>query len=181
MINQIIRSVKKEDAQKLADIYAPYVENTAVSFEYKAPSAKEFEGRIEKITKKYPFIVIEENCDIKGYAYASEFKNREAYDFSVELSVYVDEKEKHKGYGRMLYNEIEKRLKEQNILNLYACIAYTECEDEYLTNDSMKFHEHMGFKLIGTFHSCGYKFNRWYDMIWMEKIIGEHNRISSVK
>ena len=78
------------------------------------------------------------------------------------------------GYGKKLYLELEERLKKQNILNMYACIAYTDNEDGHLTNNSMQFHEHMGFRLIGTFKKCGYKFDKWYDMIWMEKFIGEH-------
>ena len=69
---------------------------------------------------------------------------------------------------------IQYHLKKQNILNMYACIAYTDNVDEHLTNNSMQFHEHMGFRLIGTFKKCGYKFDKWYDMIWMEKFIGEH-------
>ena len=69
-------------------------------------------------------------------------------------------------------------MKEMGILNLYACIAYPEEEDEYLTKNSVRFHEHLGFKEAGRFHKCGYKFNRWYDMVWMEKLIGEHVSLS---
>ena len=74
----------------------------------------------------------------------------------------------------MLYEAIEQKLKEMGILNLYACIGYLDVEDEYLNQNSAQFHEHMGFTLAGRFRKCGYKFGRWYDMIWMEKIIGEH-------
>ena len=76
--------------------------------------------------------------------------------------------------GRVLYEALADRLKAMGILNLYACIGYPQVEDEYLTKNSAQFHEHLGFTLAGTFHNCGYKFGRWYDMIWMEKIIGEH-------
>ena len=69
---------------------------------------------------------------------------------------------------------MEQRLKEMGILNLYACIAYPEVEDEYLDKNSVLFHEHLGYVKVGEFHKCGYKFGRWYNMIWMEKIIGEH-------
>ena len=68
----------------------------------------------------------------------------------------------------------EKVTREQNIINLNACIAYTETEDEHLTNDSVNYHEHLGYSLVGTFHKCGYKFGKWYDMVWMEKMLGEH-------
>ena len=70
---------------------------------------------------------------------------------------------------------MERILKLQNILNLNACIAYPEVEDEYLTKNSVEFHQHLGYELIGEFHKCGYKFNRWYNMVWMEKHIGEHS------
>ena len=76
--------------------------------------------------------------------------------------------------GRMLYEALETVLKEMGILNLYACIGYPETEDEYLTRNSADFHAHLGFEKVGEFHKCGYKFDRWYSMIWMEKIIGEH-------
>ena len=69
---------------------------------------------------------------------------------------------------------MEKALKAQNITNLYACIGYPEVEDQYLTKNSVQYHEHLGYRFIGTFKKCGYKFNRWYDMVWMEKFIGEH-------
>ena len=84
---------------------------------------------------------------------------------------------KRSGCGKLLYQALEKILKKQHISNLYACIAYTEHEDEHLTNDSMHFHEHLGYELVGTFKQCGYKFNKWYDMIWMEKMIGEHSEM----
>ena len=79
-----------------------------------------------------------------------------------------------KGVGRLLYQALEEELKKMGILNLYACIAYPVVEDEYLDKNSALFHEHMGYRKVGEFHKCGYKFGRWYSMIWMEKIIGEH-------
>lgn len=78
----------------------------------------------------------------------------------------------------MLYEELEQELAKMGILNLYACIGYPEAEDEYLTKNSAQFHEHMGYTKVGEFHKCGYKFQRWYDMIWMEKMIGTHSQAS---
>lgn len=169
-----IRNVELSDAEVLVEIYRPYVENTAISFECETPSVDEFRSRIENISKKYTYIVMVGDDEIVGYAYAGRFKGRKAYDWCVETTIYVREDKKDGGYGKKLYLELEKRLKKQNILNMYACIAYTDNEDEHLTNNSMQFHEHMGFRLIGTFKKCGYKFDKWYDMIWMEKFIGEH-------
>lgn len=166
-----IRKATISDCNELLDIYSYYVKNTAISFEYDVPTKEEFAGRINNISKKYPYLVAIHNDKIVGYAYANTFKNRKAYDFSVETTIYIDKDFHHFGIGRKLYTELEKELKEKNIRNMYACIAYTEKENEYLTNASKKFHEAMGFNLVGTFHKTGLKFNQWFDMIWMEKFI----------
>ena len=108
--------------------------------------------------------------------YAGKFKNRRAYDWSVEVTVYVRLDSRRAGVGKMLYHALEDSLKRIGVLNMNACIALPKEEDEHLCNDSFYFHEKMGFHLVGTFHDCGYKFNTWYDMIWMEKIIGEHQK-----
>ena len=97
-----------------------------------------------------------------------------AYDWGVETTIYVKKDCKRGGIGRKLYTALEKVSAAQHILNLNACIGYPEVEDEYLTRDSAHFHEHLGYRLVGEFHKCGYKFGRWYDMIWMEKLIGDH-------
>lgn len=170
----VIRLATVEDAPKLLEIYRYYVESTAITYEYDVPSLEEFEKRIENVLKNFPYLVAEQDGTILGYAYASKFHERAAYQWSVEMSIYLDKDQKRNGLGRMLYEELEKRLKAQGILNLYACIGYPEKEDEYLTYDSVRFHEKMGYKLIGEFHKCGKKFDRWYNMVWMEKIIGEH-------
>ena len=171
----IIRSVTTEDAKRLLDIYSYYVLNTAISFEIDVPDENEFRSRIDNTLKKYPYLVLEDNGIIQGYTYAGPFKARPAYDHSCELSIYLDTASTGHGYGRLLYEAIETKLKKAGILNLYACIASPVVEDEYLTNNSEQFHQHMGFVRVGEFHKCGRKFGRWYNMIWMEKIIGEHH------
>lgn len=174
-MNEIkIRAVRFSDAEALLNIYSHYVENTAVSFEYETPSLEEFSRRIMSTSEKYPYILAERNGKILGYAYAGTFKPRRAYDRCVEVSIYLDINERGKGAGRILYEELENRLSEMGILNLYACITYCETEDEYLTKQSPLFHSRMGYKRIGHFSKCGFKFGRWYDMIWMEKFIGDH-------
>lgn len=170
----IIRNAVPQDARALLDIYGPYVKNTAISFEYEVPSVEEFQKRIENTTKKYPYLIAEEDNQILGYAYAGAFYGRAAYDWSVETTIYLAPSATKKGVGRLLYKSLEEKLKEMGILNLYACIAYPDEEDEYLDKNSALFHEHMGYQKVGEFHKCGYKFGRWYSMIWMEKIIGEH-------
>lgn len=169
-----VRTATPDDAEKLLAIYAPYVEHTAITFEYEVPSAEEFRKRIENTLKKYPYIVAEYEGKPVGYAYAGRFHEREAYDRCVETSIYVDKFMKHMGIGRILYDELERELRNRGFLNMYACIAYPKTEDEYLNKNSAKFHAHLGYRLVGEFYDCGYKFGRWYNMIWMEKLIGEH-------
>ncbi len=170
-----IRKADTGDTQRLLGIYSYYVTNTAITFEYDVPSVSEFARRIQRISAKYPYITAESSGRIIGYAYAGVFKDRAAYDHSVEVTIYIDKSEKGKGVGRLLYSELEKRLREMGITNLYACIGIpSDKSDEFLDFNSMQFHEHMGYTLAGRFHKCGYKFGRWYDMVWLEKIIGEH-------
>lgn len=169
-----IRVARVEDAEEILKIYGPYVEKTAISFEYEVPSVEEFKNRISNTLKKYPYLVAEENNEITGYCYLSPFKTRAAYDYSVETTIYIREDLKGKGIGKSLYNKLEEYAKMQNIKNLNACIATCETEDETLSNASSRFHEHLGYRLVGEFRNCGYKFDRWYNMVWMEKIIGEH-------
>lgn len=162
-----IRLATSEDVPRILEIYAYYVENTSISFEYKAPSLEEFKVRYSEISKKYPYLVVEENGVIEGYAYANTFKAREAYNWSVEVSIYLDKESRGKGKGQALYTELEQYLKRQNIINANACVTYPN-------PGSMAFHKKMGFKEVAHFHECGYKFNEWHDMIWLEKSIGEH-------
>ena len=169
-----IRTAKKEDAGRLLEIYDYYVTNTAVSFEYETPSLEEFTGRMERTLEKYPYLVIVRDGRIEGYAYAGPFKGRAAYEWSCEISIYLDHSAVKCGLGRMLSEALEAELKKMGILNLYGCIAYPETEDEYLTTNSADYHRHLGFETVGVFHQCACKFGRWYNMIWMEKSIGEH-------
>ena len=169
-----IRVATLSDALVLLDIYAPYVRDTAISFELEVPTLEDFEGRIQAVLQRYPYLVAESDGEVLGYAYVGPFKERAAYDWAVETSVYVRRDCRKKGMGRALYEALERVLAYQGVLNLEACIAYAQVEDEYLTNNSVGFHAHMGYRMVGCFEKCGYKFDRWYDMVWMEKFIGEH-------
>ena len=163
-----IETVSPSDAESLLEIYAPYIKNTAITFEYDVPSVKEFRKRIENILVSYPYLKAVCNGKIIGYAYLSCFHERKAYQFCAETSIYVDTKEREKGIGSLLYKAIEEIAKKQGILNLNACITYPN-------PPSITFHEKHGYKTIGHFSKCGYKFGKWYDMIWMEKFIGKHS------
>lgn len=171
MSGLVIRPAALSDAEEMLAVYAPYVRETAVSFEYAAPSAEEFRGRIRAVTEQFPWLAAERDGELVGYAYASRFHGRAAYRYCCETSVYIRADKKRLGAGKALYQALEAALKRQGIRNLYACIAVSGTADEYLTPDSVRFHEALGFAPAGRFHRCGYKFNRWYDVVWMEKII----------
>lgn len=231
------RVARPEDAAALRTIYAPYVEETAITFEYEVPGVEEFRGRIAHTLATYPYIVaVEEqsaNADtahvdgipasstpaagadaaggtcrtsehIIGYAYVGRLHERAAYDWTVETSIYVDRRARKHGLGRQLYERLEAILRAMNIISVNACIAYPGTmnvsadvasvadrsqtnlregasdigagigEDPYLNTNSPDFHAHLGYQLVGHFHACAYKFDRWYDMIWMEKWIAPH-------
>jgi sortase and related acyltransferases len=178
MIDDIsIRFAKPEDAKELLKIYAYYVTDTAISFETEVPSEEEFKLRIEEVLKSYPFIVACKDDEILGYAYLHSFVGRKAYELSAETTIYLNPDKKKMGIGKKLYSVLEDIAKAQNITNLYSCIGYVDKEDEYLNNNSVQFHEHIGFRMVGKFENCGHKFGRWYHMVWMEKIIGKHGEI----
>ncbi len=172
----IIRPATPADAEALLAIYAPYVEHTAITFEYTVPSVEEFRQRIRHTLQHYPYLVAERTAgkSIVGYAYAGPLHARAAYAWSVETSIYVKESKKKSGIGKALYMSLEKALAAQNMTNLNACIASPVVDDEYLNHNSIQFHTHLGYSMIGEFHKCAYKFGRWYNMVWMEKIIADH-------
>lgn len=170
-----IRLALPQDARQLREIYAPYVERTAISFETVPPTATAMLRRRDEIVKRYPYLVAEQDGALLGYAYAHPFVGRAAYDWSAEVTIYLRMDARHKGIGGRLYRTLEDIARAQGILNLNACIGVPKgADDEYLTHNSVDFHAHMGYTPVGTFHDSGYKFGRWYDMVWMEKMLGEH-------
>lgn len=169
-----IREAAPADAPALRAIYAPYVRETAVTFEYETPSVAEFAGRIQATLEKYPYFVAEEQGEILGYAYAGAFKSRAAYAWAAELSIYLRQDCRGRGVGKALYAALEAALRAQGVLNLDACITLGQQPDAHWTPASIHFHARMGFAQVAHFRQCGYKFERWYDMIWMEKAVGEH-------
>ena len=162
-----IRLATVEDAAQLVSIYAPYVENTAITFEYVVPSAEEFAERIRHTLTHYPYLVAELDGEPVGYAYASAFKGRAAYDWSVETSIYVKQDLRSKGVGSLLYQYLEDNLAKQHVCNVCACITYPNPA-------SISFHEKHGYQTAAHFHASGYKQGQWHDMIWMEKTLCPH-------
>ncbi|MDN2453906.1 GNAT family N-acetyltransferase [Lactobacillus sp. UCMA15818] len=164
-----IRLVTLADAPALLHIYQYYVQQTAITFEYDTPTIEEFEKRIRNISLGYPYLVAYADNKILGFAYLSSFHPRAAYIWSAEISIYLSHDVQHHGIGTLLYNELEKIAAAQNILNINACISLPKTTDTHLPMSSIYFHKKNGFKKVAHFHDVGYKFNTWFDMIWMEK------------
>lgn len=167
-----LRLAKLEDAEDLLNIYRPFVESedrniSDVSFEYIAPSVEEFRERIRNISKDYPYIIIEKEGCALGYAYAHPYILREAYQWCAEATIYLAPEGQGKGYGRILYETLEKLLILQGVTNTYACITKSNTH-------SVMMHGALGYKINGEFSNCGFKHGHWLDMVWMEKIIQDH-------
>ena len=161
-----IRFATEKDAEAILKIYAPYIEKTAITFEYEVPSLSEFSKRIAEIQKKYPWIVYEEEGEILGYAYGGPEYTRAAYQWTVETSVYLSEKARGKGIGTDLYEKILDILKKQNF-----CVCYVLINDD--NEASIKLHEKFGFVKNGFRENCGFKHGKWHSIVIMEKQLNE--------
>ena len=160
------RFATEKDAEAILKIYAPYIEKTAITFEYEVPSLSEFSERIANIREKYPWIVYEEDGEILGYAYGGPEYTRAAYQWTVETSVYISENARGKGIGTALYEKILDILKKQNF-----CVCYVLINDD--NEASVKLHEKLGFKQNGYRKNCGYKFEKWHSVVFFEKQLNE--------
>ena len=165
-MNYKIRQVQLSDAEQILKVYAPFITDTCISFEYVVPSVEEFAQRIADISAEYPYIVLEADGEIVGYAYAHRYLERVAYSWDVEVTIYLAPKVQGKGLGVILYDTLEKLLALQNIKNLYSCITGDNVH-------SIEMHRAMGYELIGTFPKAGFTHDRWLDVVWMAKVIGE--------
>ena len=169
-----IRTARPEDAEALLRIYAPYVQETAITFEYEVPAEAEFRQRIETVLQSHPYLVAERDGAILGYAYAHPFHERAAYHWAAEASIYLAKDARGQGLGRRLYETLESLLVRMGVRNLYACVAYPKEPDEHLDGSSAAFHATMGYRKAGHLQQCGYKFGRWYGMLYLEKFLGSH-------
>ncbi len=165
--NKNIRLATPEDSEALLDIYAPFVKNTVITFEYEVPTMAEFSSRITNISRKYPWLVCEMGGQIVGYAYASKFSERAAYDWSVDASVYVHPDFHGKKIGTALYGCLFQLLRLQGFYNVYAVITGAN-------QGSLDFHQSLGFRLEGLYPHVGYKFNQWQDVQWLALTIKDH-------
>lgn len=168
-----IRLAAAADAGAILAVYAPYVQNTAITFEYDVPEPGAFRDRVAETLKNYPYLVAEDGGRIVGYAYAGPFRVRAAYQHAAEMSIYIDGRYRQRGIGGALYRELEERLIRQNVFTVYAGVTTSDRKDDaYVTDGSVHFHEKMGYKKVGEHHLCGYKFNQWYNLAWFEKVLG---------
>lgn len=158
----MIRPATESDLPAILAIYGPYVENTTVSFEYDVPCLRSFTQRFFTYTAQFPWLVWEENGEISGYAYASAPFERSASHWCAEVTVYLKPEARGKGIARKLYTVLEAILAKQGYQVLYALV----CDEN---ENSLSFHKKMGYRKIGEFSNCGFKFGRWVGLVWMEK------------
>ena len=158
----MIRIATGADVPEILAIYAPYIENTTITFEYDVPCRREFMQRFYTVTEKYPWLVWEEEGRILGYAYAAPPYARAAYSWCAEPSVYLRPEARGRGIGRKLYAALEELLKLQGYQVLYALITQENTA-------SLRFHEKLGYRERVLFPHCGFKFGRWLGVYWLEK------------
>ena len=162
-----IRFATEEDAAGLLAVYAQYI-GTAITFETPLPTAEEFAARIRDIRQAYPYLVLLDGERIAGYAYAHRLRERAAYDWCAELSVYLDRDYTGRGYGRKLYGLLTDLLALQNVKTAVGCVALPNAASEAL-------HLGLGFIRAGTSLNSGYKNGAWHDAAWFEKVLGPYD------
>jgi L-amino acid N-acyltransferase YncA len=163
-MSPVIRVAGIDDAQRIAEIYAPAVVDRVTSFELIAPTAKEMGSRLTRVLAHYPWLVCELDGMVVGYAYASMHNERAAYRWSVDVAVYVAGEVHRRGVGTALYASLFEVLTLQNIRNVYAGITLPNAASEGM-------HSRAGFRPVGTYHHVGYKFGAWHDVAWFERAI----------
>ena len=159
-----IRDAKRSDVPAMLAIYAPFVEHTAVSFEYDVPTEAEFARRLEEHQAAFPWLVCEEDGKVMGYAYAGRAFERAAYGWNAEISCYLAPEIRGKGVGRRLYARIEEILTRLGYYKLFAVVTSANAP-------SVAFHRALGFRDAACFRNVGYKQGHWYDVLWLEKTL----------
>ncbi|MBN2173526.1 MAG: N-acetyltransferase [Bacteroidales bacterium] len=166
----MIRLANSKDYKSIHEIYKPFVESTAISFEFSMPSLSEYSKRIDEIQVDYPWLVLDINGQVAGYAYASKHRKRAAYQWAAEVSVYVDKTYYRKHAATALYHALSSILEMMGVRMLLAGIT--------LPNEaSVRFHESMGFEPIGIYKNIGFKFGKWHSVGWWQKEIGNINEV----
>ncbi|WP_372767027.1 arsinothricin resistance N-acetyltransferase ArsN1 family B [Lutibacter sp.] len=164
----MIRTVKLEDAQEIAEIYNYYILNSCVTFEEIPVSNEEMGERIQAAHSKFPWLVYEKGKEIIGYAYASVWKPRSAYKYTIESTVYLKKEARKKGIGSLLYKELLMQIRD---LGFHAVIGGISLPNEA----SVALHEKFGFEKIAQFKEVGYKFKKWIDVGYWELLINKNS------
>jgi phosphinothricin acetyltransferase len=160
-----VRDASEDDAPACAAIYAPYVRETAVSFESEPPMPAQMAERIAAATRTHAWVVLEDEDRVVGYAYGGPHAQRAAYRFSCEVSVYVEEGRRRTGSGRALYEALFERLTARGYRMAVAGMT--------LPNEaSAGLHRAMGFELVGVYRRIGWKFGAWHDVAWTQRVTG---------
>jgi L-amino acid N-acyltransferase YncA len=165
--NLEIRLIEAKDTAGALAVYEPYVISTPVTFEYEVPSLEDFAKKIKTNTSKYPWLVCLQNGVVIGYAYASDFRYRAAYQWSHESTIYLSEAAQGKGLGRILYETLFSVLTLQGYYNVFAGVAIPNKKSEGL-------HTSLGFEDIGIFRKVGYKLGQWHDTRWFQLTLSPH-------
>lgn len=156
----MIRTAVAEDVSAMLAIYAPYVRDTAISFEIEPPSLEAFAARYDAVSRRYPWIVWEENGETLGYAYADAAFSRAAYAWDADLSIYLREDARGRGIGDRLYDCIEELMRRLGYHTLYALVTGENAP-------SLRFHARRGYECQGVLKRTGFKFDRWHDVHWL--------------
>ena len=159
-----IRFATPADAPALCAIYAPYVTDSVISFEYEVPTEAAFAERIRAVQRQFPYLLAEVDGRVLGYAYASGHNDRMAYQWSVNTSVYVHHEAHRQGVGRRLYGTLFEWLDKQGYINAFAGITLPNAKSE-------AFHRSFGFEHIGTYANTGYKFGAWHSVAWFQRVL----------
>lgn len=162
----MIRAATIKDVPDILEIYAPYILDTAITFEYDVPSLEDFKQRFLSISEDHPWLVWEEDSKILGYAYAEKPFVRAAYQWAADLAIYLRPEAQGKGIGRKLYTAVEEILRKQGYHLCYGVVTS-------VNERSCAFHEAMGYVRQAEFPDCGSKFGKWYGTIWYEKRLQE--------
>ena len=168
----IIRTARAEDIEPMRTIYEHYVLNSAATFNGpdEVPAPEAFAAKVTRILTRYPWLAAVRDGEVLGFAYAAPYRERAAYAWDVETTIYLHPDVRGRGIGRALYTRLEELLRAQHVRTMYACVTHTDrTDDPNLTDASPRFHEAMGFTVCGTMRACGFKFGRWYDILWFEK------------
>ncbi|HEY1774494.1 MAG TPA: arsinothricin resistance N-acetyltransferase ArsN1 family B [Gammaproteobacteria bacterium] len=163
-----IRLATLEDAPAITAIYRPYVEGSIISFELVAPPEAVMRERMQKVFAKLPWLVYEQEGAVSGYAYASPHHDRAAYQWSVDVSVYLRQGLQRRGLGRTLYSELFARLVQQGYYTAFAGISLPNAA-------SVGLHESFGFEAVGVYRKAGFKFGAWHDVGWWQKPLREYH------